>query len=465
MAEGDWPSTAAGQAAGETTVSHHPGWWEPPPGSQGAPGSYPPPYWSPPTSAGSRFGVAGPPPGPPRRRRSGWPVVGLAALLGTALIGVGITNAISGPLVQPTASSTSLVRGAALGSGNGLDVSVVAAAVDLGLVDVNSTLGYQHAQGAGTGIVLQSSGLILTNNHVIRGATALSVTDIGNGRTYPATVVGYDRTHDIAVVQAQGASGLTTARFGNSDEVAVGDQILGIGNAGGVGGSPSTAPGNVTALNQTITVNDDNGGSAALGGLIQIAADIQPGDSGGPLVNTSGEVVGIDTAAAASNGTTPNDQSANGQSANSGDPNGGDPNGTSAADAGEGYAIPINTALDIAQQIAGGSATDTVHIGPTGFLGIGVQDSTTPAPRQHRGTVLDQPGATVLNVSPGSPAENAGLVAGDVITAVDGNTVDSADTLTTLLSSHQPGDTLQLTWTTADSQQTGSAQLTAGPPA
>jgi len=388
-------------------------------------------------------------------------VAGLAALLGTALIGVGVTNAISRPLAQPTANSTSLVRGSAQGSGNGLDVSAVAAAVDPGLVDVNSTLGYQHAQGAGTGIVLQSSGLILTNNHVIRGATTLSVTDIGNGRTYPATVVGYDRTHDIAVVQAQGASGLTTARFGNSEAVAVGDQILGIGNAGGVGGSPSTAPGTVTALNQTITVNDDNGGSAALAGLIQIAADIQPGDSGGPLVNTSGEVVGIDTAAAASNATTPNDQSANGQSAN-----GGDPNGTSAAGAGEGYAIPINTALDIATQIANGSATDTVHIGPTGFLGIGVQDSTTPGPRQHRGAVLDQPGATVLNVSPGSPAENAGLVAGDVINAVDGNTVDSADTLTTLLSSHHPGDTLQLTWTTADSQQTtGSAQLAAGPPA
>ena len=245
-------------------------------------------------------------------------MLGLAALLGTALIGASITNAISHPLAQPTANSTPLVQGSALASDNGLDVSAVAAAVDPGLVDVNSTLGYQHAQGAGTGIVLQSSGLILTNNHVIRGATALSVTDIGNGQTYPATVVGYDRTHDIAVVQAQGASGLTTARFGNSDAVAVGDQILGIGNAGGVGGSPSTAPGNVTALNQTITVNDDSGGSAPLGGLIQIAADIQPGDSGGPLVNTSGEVVGIDTAAAASNGTTPNDQSANDQSANSG---------------------------------------------------------------------------------------------------------------------------------------------------
>jgi S1-C subfamily serine protease len=455
MAEGDWPSTAAGQASGETTVSHHPGWWEPPPASQGAPGSYPPPYWPPPTSAGSPFGAAGPPPGPPRRRRSGWPVVGLAALLGTALIGVGITHAISGPLAQPTANSTPLVQASALGSGNGLDVAAVATAVDPGLVDVNSTLGYQHAQGAGTGIVLQSSGLILTNNHVIRGATALSVTDIGNGQTYPATVVGYDRTHDIAVVQAQGASGLTTARFGNSDAVAVGDPILGIGNAGGVGGSPSTAPGSVTALNQTITVNDDNGGSAPLGDLIQVAADIQPGDSGGPLVNTSGEVVGIDTAAAASNGTTPNDQSANGR----------DPDGTSAAGAGEGYAIPINNALDIATQIAGGTASDTVHIGPTGFLGIGVQDATTTGPRQHHGAGLGQPGATVLNVSASSPAETAGLVAGDVINAVDGSTVDSADALTTLLSSHHPGDTVQLTWTTADSQQTGSAQLAAGPPA
>ena len=380
MAQRDWPSRAAGQAGGETIVSQHPGGWEPPAAGPGGPGSYPPPDWPPPSSAGSRLGAAGPPPGPPRRRRAGWPVLGLAALLGTALIGVGITNAISRPLAQPTAASTPLVQGSALGSGNGLDASAVAGAVDPGLVDVNSTLSYQHAQGAGTGIVLHSSGLILTNNHVIRGATAQSVTDIGNGQTYPATVVGYDRTHDIAVVQAQGAAGLTTARFGNSDAVAVGDQILGIGNAGGVGGSPSTAPGTVTALNQTITVNDDSGGSGPLGGLIQIAADIQPGDSGGPLVNTSGEVVGIDTAAAASNGTTPNDQSATGRSGD-----GGDPNGASAAGAGEGYAIPINTALDIATQIAHGSATDTVHMGPAASWASAFRTPRPPPPAPRRG--------------------------------------------------------------------------------
>jgi S1-C subfamily serine protease len=472
MAERNWPSTAAGRASGGTAVPRHPGWPQHPTGGPGAPGGYQPPYLPPPTTPLPPLGAVAPPPGPRRHGRWRWPVVAVAALLGAALIGVGITNAISGPLPQQVGNSTPLVQRSAAGPGGGLDAEAVAAAVDPGLVDVNSTLGYQHAHGAGTGIVLQSSGLILTNNHVIRGATALSVTDIGNGQTYPATVVGYDITDDIAVLQAQGASGLTTARLGDSDSVAVGDQILAIGNAGGTGGTPSVAPGSVTALNRTIAVSDDSGGSARLSRLIQVDADVQPGDSGGPLVNAVGEVVGVDTAAAASNGTassrtTTDPGSPNGQwPSGPQSPSGPTQNGGSAAGAGEGYAIPINAAMDLAKQITGGSASDSVHIGPTGVLGIGVQDSASTGPGRHRGAVGGQPGATVLNVSSGSPADNAGLVTGDVITAVDGNAVDSASTLTNLLSGRHPGETVQLSWTSATgSQQTTSVQLAAGPAA
>ena len=154
-----------------------------------------------------------------------------------------------------------------------IGLSALLASVAPGLVDINTRMGYQNGEGAGTGIVLSPSGEVLTNNHVINGATSINVTDIGNGQTYPATVVGYDRNHDVAVLQMQGASGLQTASIGDSNAVAVGDEIAAIGNAGGVGGTPSIAAGTVSALDQAITVSDDTTGSSEqLDGLIQVAA-------------------------------------------------------------------------------------------------------------------------------------------------------------------------------------------------
>ena len=128
------------------------------------------------------------------------------------------------------------------------------------MVDINTTLGYQSEQAAGTGIVLTSSGEILTNNHVIDGATTISATDVGNGKTYSASVVGYDRSSDVAVLQLHNASGLQTASIDNSSNVAVGENVVGVGNAGGTGGTPSVAGGTVTALNQSITASDQGDG-------------------------------------------------------------------------------------------------------------------------------------------------------------------------------------------------------------
>jgi S1-C subfamily serine protease len=316
--------------------------------------------------------------------------------------------------------------------------------VDPGLVDINTQLGAPNAQAAGTGIVLDASGEVLTNNHVINGATSISVTDVGNGQTYPATVVGYDRSHDIAVLQLQGASGLQTASIGDSSGVAVGDEIAAIGNAGGRGGTPSITGGTVSALNQTVTVSDDTGGSEQLTGLIQVAADVQPGDSGGPLVNTAGQVIGVDTAG-----------SAGSQLRSSG---------------GEGLAIPINDAIAISTQIAAGSASTTIHIGPTGILGVLVQQpSAQEGPGRHgRLRIRHRPavsGALVAGVTPGSPAEQSGLTTGDVIVSVDAAAVDSPSTLTTLLTAHHPGDSVQLAWIDSSGQQhTTTVQLAAGPP-
>ena len=149
--------------------------------------------------------------------------------------------------------------------------------------------------------MLSSNGVVLTNNHVINGATAIKVTDIGNGKTYTATVVGYDASHDVAVIQLQGASGLTTASLGNSSTVQTGDNVTALGNAEGKGGTPSVASGTVTALNQSITASDElSGVSEQLTGLIETNAPIQPGDSGGSLVNSYGQVIGMDTAASSS---------------------------------------------------------------------------------------------------------------------------------------------------------------------
>ena len=129
-----------------------------------------------------------------------------------------------------------------------LDQSAVMGQVTPGLVDINTTLDYQGAVGAGTGIVLDPSGEVLTNNHVIEGATAITATSLANGRTYPVDVIGYDRTNDIALVRLRGAGDLPVAALGTSSSVAVGDPIAAIGNAGGAGGAPSFAPGTVTQI-------------------------------------------------------------------------------------------------------------------------------------------------------------------------------------------------------------------------
>ena len=227
---------------------------------------------------------------PPRRRRLRRGLAfGAAGLAVAAAASVGSYDAVqngSGTSHATTSATTVL------------STSQIAARVSPGLVDVVSTLGDQNAEAAGTGMVLTSTGEVLTNNHVIDGATSISVTDIGNGKTYTATVVGYDKTKDIAVLQLQNASGLQTVNLGDSSTVTVGQNVVAIGNAEGKGGTPSVVTGSVTALNQSITASDEgSGNSEQLSGLIQTNAPIQPGDSGGPLVNSAGQVVGIDTAA------------------------------------------------------------------------------------------------------------------------------------------------------------------------
>jgi S1-C subfamily serine protease len=329
-----------------------------------------------------------------------------------------------------------VVTAAQVGKGNPLT-----AKVDPALVDINLTLGDQSAAAAATGIVLSPSGLVLTNNHVVEGATAISATDLGNGRTYKATVLGYDTSKDVALIQLQGASALRTAQLGDSAAVTVGQAVVAIGNAGGAGGTPSVAEGSVVALNQSITAGDSlDGTSEQLAGLIQTDADIQPGDSGGPLVNAAGQVVAMDTAA--SSGFAFN----------------------SPAGQVEGFAIPIQTAMAVVSQIEGKDAATSVHIGATAFLGVQFDSSAGQGGFGYGFGGSPSSGATIAGVLSGTPAAQAGLQPGDTILSVDGQTIDSPTALTSVLGGYQPGDKVTIGWTdTAGGQHTSSVTLASGP--
>jgi S1-C subfamily serine protease len=373
------------------------------------------------------------------------------------------------------------VNGGATAAGNAttststtLSAFQIAAKVAPGLVDVNSTLGDQNAEAAGTGLVLTSTGEVLTNNHVIDGATSITVTDAGNGHTYKATVVGYDATKDLAVLQLQGASGLQTVSLGNSSTVSVGQNVVAIGNAGGKGGTPSVVTGTVQALNQSVTASDQGTGtSEQLSGMIETNAPIQPGDSGGPLVNTAGQVVGIDTAASSSSSLASAQSQSPGQSQIPGQMPGQPQT--------QAFSIPINEAASIAAQIEAGASSSAIHIGSTAFLGIEVAPSSTgSAGGEGAGGFggsgfggffggnggTGTAGVTVAGTLSGSPVAQAGLAAGDVITSLAGQPVTSESQIQSILAGYHPGDKISISWVDQyDQTQTATVVLATGPAA
>ncbi len=330
--------------------------------------------------------------------------------------------------------------GSTAGSTTTSTLASATSAQEVGVVDITSQLTYDQAESAGTGIVLTSSGEILTNNHVVEGATSISVTVVATGSVYTASVVGTDATDDVAVLQLTGASGLQTAHLDTAGDTAVGEAVTGVGNAGGTGGTPSASPGTVTALDQTITTQaEQTAASETLHGLIQTDADIQAGDSGGPLFDAQDEVIGIDTAAASG--------------------------GTSTA----GYAIPIENALAIATQIEAGQASSTVTIGYPAFLGVEVASSADESGAGYGYAygstgAASTSGATVSGVIANGPAAAAGLSAGDTITSVDGTAIDSAQALTDGLAGLKPGQSVSVTWTDAQgASHTADVTLAQGP--
>jgi S1-C subfamily serine protease len=407
----------------------------------------------------------------PRRRGSGnvlthtiMAVLGAALAAGLILAfgnstsgGPGETLPGSGAVPAPAPSSAPLAAGE----------QAIVTKVKPGLVLINTALQYNSEAAAGTGMVINADGLVLTNNHVIEDSTKITATVISTGKTYPATVVGYDKTGDVALIQLQDAAGLTTVPIGNSSSVMTGAAVVAMGNAEGRGAITAT-PGQVTGLNQTITASDEGGSTSAetLHGMIQTSADIVPGDSGGPLASPAG-VIGMDTA-----GNDPSDQ----QPAT-------------------GFAIPIDEALSVARQIAAGHASSTIAIGYPPFLGIFTASGSSTDPLSQAQQQEQQnggsggsggtsgcytsnadvtvptaiapagSGALVDGTICGSPAAAAGLTGGAVITAVNGQAVRSPDDLTSILARFHPGQTVSVTWVSPSGQRTTSSlDLSAAPP-
>ncbi|MGH9009497.1 MAG: trypsin-like peptidase domain-containing protein, partial [Acidimicrobiia bacterium] len=342
----------------------------------------------------------------------------LGAAIGVSLASKGsdspaVTNATApsgGATTSPIPPATPSTTAPAAGSGStapplagaALDVKAILAKVEPSVVDIVAS--NRRGSGEGTGIIISSDGYVLTNAHVVDGASRVSVAIAGGARALSATVVGADDAHDVALLKIESASGLPAAELGRSADVTVGDDVVAIGNALGLRGDPTVTRGIVSALNRTV----EN-----LTGMIQTDAAINPGNSGGPLVNSAGQVIGINTAVAAHGAQN------------------------------IGFAIPIDKAKSLADRLKTGQGP-----APTAFLGV----STTE-------TEDGSAGALVVSLVSGGPAQRAGISVGDLIVTFDGKPVAGADTLSGLVQARQPGDTVQVVVERNGSSRTISVTL------
>ncbi len=397
--DGDAPGRAAA-SPGSVEVPPAAPWWERP--APGGPG-------------GGGFGAWQPwygPPPPRHRRRWPWLLVALVTSVAVAAaVGIGyLTGRLGGD-----------------------SQSRVASAVDPGVVDIDSTLAGGTGLAAGTGMIIRSDGMVLTNNHVIAGSAALTV-HLSDGSTHPARVVGDDPAKDIALVRIIGVSGLPTVHFMDSSQASVGQHVYIIGNALGRGGRPKITGGTVSQLGETITARDPTGATETLHNMIQIDGLIQSGDSGGPLASDSGQVIGMDTAGAGTGSSAP----------------------TSAH---LGFAIPTDTARAIAAKIEAGQAVDGIEIGPGPFIGVEVRDAAG-VPRAPVSS-----GAYVAQVQPGTPAAGVGIAAGDVIVSLGGHRITSDGDLADALRADRRGQRVSLGWVDGSGAPHGATiTLAAGPP-
>ena len=395
-----------------------------------------------------------PPPPAPRPAWGRWLAAGtIAATIFAGAFGVGIgltmarylhsssqTPVASAPQHSEPASSTAPISAVNPSTNhNGtINAQAIAAKVDPALVDINTVVQTATSTGAasGTGMIITSSGEVLTNNHVVDQSISISVTIAGHAGSYKAHVIGVSPTADVALIQIEGVSGLPTVTFADSSSVKVGDPVVALGNALGQGGTPALTQGQVTAVDQTITASEGSGRSETLTGMIQSDAGISPGDSGGALVNSAGQVIGMITA--------------------------GEAQGFRTTVSPIGYAVNTNSALTVVNEIRAGQASADVIIGPVGYIGVQIRDLNPQLAAQAGLSITS--GALVWAVQAGSPAEQAGMTRLSVITKIGSTSVDSSASLGNALHAYKPGTNVAVTWIDqGGASHTKTLTLTTGP--
>jgi S1-C subfamily serine protease len=360
-----------------------------------------------------------------RRRRTRRALASTAAVMA----GIGGAGAL-GAFTPTTASAPAVARPV---SQHQLSADAIAKQSDSAIVDITTRL--TNGEAAGTGIVLTSNGEILTNYHVIQGASSISVRISNSSESYAAKVIGTDPADDVALIKARGAKGLATLHTGDSSKLNVGDRVVAIGNALARPGPPTVTEGEVTALHRSITVHNDFGDSDNLSNLLEIDAQLEPGNSGGPLFNAAGKVVGVNAAVEA-------------------------PRRFSTSSTSNGYAIPINDVMTIVRQIETGNSSGKVQVGPRGYLGVQIRN------RQQfdGGGGSGSNGVLIVAVAPNGAADSAGIVVGDVVVSIGGTQVGSTSEIAAVMRDKKPGQKVAVKWIDANGQQhTATVQLGVSP--
>ncbi|WP_235939374.1 trypsin-like peptidase domain-containing protein [Occultella kanbiaonis] len=360
----------------------------------------------PPSTFGPGSGWQSPPPAPATtvKRPRTW-----LAITAAAVLAAGLASGGTAALLQNTSSSGTLTQADApvtvpVSADGSPDWEAVAAQVRPSVVAI--TFSSSAGSGAGSGVIIDSSGLILTNNHVVADAQSLTVT-LSDGRIFEARIVGTDPTTDLAVIELTDApDDLEAATLGSSDDLAVGESVMAVGNPLGLDSTVTT--GIISALDRPVSAT--GGGQAqdaVVTNAIQIDAAVNPGNSGGPLFDANGRVIGITSSIATLS--------------------------ESSGSIGLGFAIPVDLATNVADQlIADGTAEHA-------YLGVSLTDDTATADG------VTRTGAAVAQVGDGTPAAEAGLQEGDVIVQIDDHAVSGAESLTGWVRTYNSGDTVTLT--------------------
>ena len=407
------PSPVPGWSPGG---SASPGWppGAPPPGSSaGAPG-----WPAPPSPEQGR---------PARRPLPAWvPVALVAALVGGAAgagVAEGLGTGSSGNGAPATVKVGQVSPGPALAGGAQIPTIVKSVLPEVVSIDARGpgtsgggVFGAGPVEDQGTGMIISAAGEVITNNHVISGATAITVTLYGQTTALPATLVGADPSNDVALLRISAPpANLQAVTFGDSTKLQVGDAVITVGNALGLSaGTPTVTSGIVSALGRTVQAGDSSAANETLHNLIQTDAAINSGNSGGPLVDSAGQVVGMNTAVASS--STGNAPAQN-----------------------IGFAIPSSTIQGLLGTLRSGGTAGASKA----YLGVEVTDET--AQEQQAYGLVPSSGALVVSVVSGSPADTAGIRTGDVIVAFNGKAVGSAQELTNDVQGTPVGRQVQLT--------------------